>query len=87
MASARTFTCSASSSCETPSTRRAAKLSFVNAPKPARAADVDPVLAAFDNAPEEPLTDAERIAFAEAMADPGAGVSSEELLQRLRPKT
>jgi hypothetical protein len=59
----------------------------VNAPKPARAADVDPVVAAFDNAPEEPLTDAERIAFTEAMADPVPGISTEELLERLRPKT
>jgi hypothetical protein len=59
----------------------------VNAPKPAPAANVDPVIAAFDNAPEEPLTDEERVAFAEAMADPGEGISSEELLELLRPKT
>jgi hypothetical protein len=57
----------------------------VNAPKPARAADVDPVVAAFDNAPEEPLTDAESIAFTEAMANPVPGISTEELLERLRP--
>jgi len=59
----------------------------MSAPKPARAPEIDPVLAAFDTAPEEPLTEAERVAFEEAMADPGAGLSSEELLERLRPKT
>lgn len=77
------------SSCETRSARRAAKLSFVSAPKPARAPDVDPVLAAFDNARplDEPLSREEVAAIEEAMAAPGPGLTSEELLERLRPKT
>ena len=61
----------------------------MNAPKPASPSVTpaeDPAVAAFDNAPDEALTDAERVAFEEAMAHPGAGLSSEELLRRLRPK-
>lgn len=60
----------------------------MSAPKPARAADIDPVLAAIDNARplDEPLTDEEVAAIEEAMADPRPGISSEELLERLRPK-
>ena len=58
----------------------------MSAPKPARAADVDPVIAAFENAPEEPRTDEERAAFEEALADTRPAMSSDELLQSLRPK-
>jgi hypothetical protein len=58
----------------------------MSAPKPARVADVDPVVAAFENAPEEPMTDEERAAFEEALADTRPGISTEELLERLRPK-
>lgn len=58
----------------------------MSAPKPARAADVDPVVAAFDNAPEEAMTDEERAAFEEALVDTRPGISTEELLERLRPK-
>lgn len=58
----------------------------MSAPKPVRAADVDPVVAAFENAPEEPMSDEERSAFEEALADPRPGISTEELLERLRPK-
>jgi hypothetical protein len=61
----------------------------VSVPKPARAPDVDPVLAAFDNARplDEPLSPEEIAAIEEAMAAPGAGLTTEELLERLRPKT
>ena len=60
----------------------------MSAPKPVPAADLDPVLAAIDNARplDEPLTDDERAAIEEAMADPRPGISTEELLERLRPK-
>ena len=66
-----------------------ATITAMNAPKPASPSttqEEDPAIAAFDNAPEEPLTDEERIAFEEAMADPSPGISSEELLERLRNK-
>lgn len=77
------------SSCENRSAQQAAKLSFVSAPKPARAPDVDAVLAAFDNARplDEPLSPEEIVAIEEAMAAPGPGLKTEELLERLRPKT
>jgi hypothetical protein len=58
----------------------------MSAPKPVRAAYVDPVLAAFENAPEEPMTDEERAAFEEALADARPGMSTEALLESLRPK-
>jgi hypothetical protein len=60
----------------------------MSAPKSARAADTDPVLAAIDNARplDEPLTEEEAAAIEEAMADPRPGISTEELLERLRPK-
>jgi hypothetical protein len=63
----------------------------MSAPKPARAPDPasDPVVAAFENARplDEPLSADELTAIEEAMADPRPGISSEELLARLRPKT
>jgi hypothetical protein len=61
----------------------------MNAPKPASprvTSAEDPAVAAFDGAREEALTDDERRAFEEAMNESGVGTSSEELLQRLRPK-
>jgi len=61
----------------------------MNAPKPASRSvthDADPAIAAFDNAAEEPLSEEERVAFEEAMASPDPGRSTEELLERLRPK-
>ena len=58
----------------------------MSAPKPARAADVDPVIAAFENAPEEPMTDEERAAFEEALADTRPAMTAEELLKSLRSK-
>lgn len=59
----------------------------MSAPKAVRTAEVvDPVIAAFENAPEEPMTDEERAAFEEALAEPRPGISTEELLERLRPK-
>jgi hypothetical protein len=64
----------------------AARLVSMSAPKPARAVDVDPVIAAFENAPEEPMTEEERAAFEEALADTRPGMSTEELLESLRPK-
>jgi hypothetical protein len=67
-------------------TPRAGTLVSLSAPKPARAVDTDPVIAAFENAPEEPMTDEEHAAFEEAVADPRAGVSADEVLERLRPK-
>lgn len=62
---------------------------FMNAPKPASIPlthDADPAMAAFDNALEEPLSEEERIAFEEAMQSSDPGISTEELLERLRPK-
>ena len=61
----------------------------LHAPKPASISvrhDGDPAIAAFDGAPEEPLSDEERVAFEEAMASPDPGISTEDLLERLRPK-
>ena len=61
----------------------------MNAPKPPSLPVTpaeDPAVGAFENAADDALTDAERIAFEKAMARPGAGLSSEELLRRLRPK-
>jgi len=65
----------------------------MNTPKPTSPSvthEEDPVVAAFDNALdnalEEPLTDEERAALEQAIAHPGPGISSEELLERLRPK-
>ena len=61
----------------------------MSAPKPAHAPEVDPVIAAFDNARplDEPLSPEEIAALEEAMADQEPGISSKELLERLRPKT
>jgi hypothetical protein len=62
----------------------------VSAAKPARTTnvDVDPVVAAFDNARqlEEPLSPEEIAALEKATADPGLVLTSEEVLERLRPK-
>lgn len=61
----------------------------MSAPKPARAPEFDPAIAAFDNARplDEALSPEEIAALEEAMADPAPGISSKELLERLRPKT
>jgi hypothetical protein len=61
----------------------------VNASKPARALDVDPVIAAFDNARplDEPLDLEEIAAIEAAMAEPGPGLTTDELLAQLHPKT
>jgi hypothetical protein len=58
----------------------------MSAPKPVRATDVDPVIAAFENAHEEPMTDEGRAAFEEALADTRPGMSTEELVESLPPK-
>lgn len=58
----------------------------MSAPKPTRGPGVDPAVAAFDNAPEEPMTEEERAAFEEALADTRPAMSTEELLASLRPK-
>ncbi len=49
-------------------------------------ADADPAVAALENASEEELSEEERIAFEAAMTGANDGISSEELLERLRSK-
>ena len=56
------------------------------APKVAGAVEKDPVLAAIDDAPEEAMTPEEAAAFDEALRDEGRTLTSQELLDRLRPK-
>ena len=58
----------------------------MTAPKVAKVLAEDPVLAAIDNAPEEPMTQEEAEAFEKALLDRGATLTSDELLERLRPK-
>jgi hypothetical protein len=61
----------------------------VNASKPSRRLNVDPVLAAFDNARplDEPLDLEDIVAIEAAMAQPGLALTTDELLEQLRPKT
>jgi hypothetical protein len=58
-------------------------------PAPAPTPIVDPVVAAFENARplDESLSADEITAVEEALADPRPGISSQDLLERLRPKT
>ena len=59
----------------------------MSAPKPATAVQ-DPVIAAFENAPplDEPISPEEEQAIREALASGDEGISTSELLERLRPK-
>jgi hypothetical protein len=61
--------------------------SGMSAPKPATAVQ-DPVIAAFENAPpvDEPISPEEEQAIREALASGDEGISTSELLERLRPK-
>ena len=58
----------------------------MSATKPA--ALPDPVVAAFENAPtvDEPLSPEEETAVRQALASGDEGISTPQLLERLRPK-
>ena len=59
----------------------------VSGPKPATAVQ-DPAIAAFENAPalDEPISPEEEQAIREALASGDEGISTSELVERLRPK-